>query len=147
MTPTTKKRLSAETKKNPTTRYRKRKNMFKKKGLNYNYKVCVPQFNLEDFCRNQRYLSKKVIAPKNNISKSSVQVNVNCLLPSSTFQNSSHEKKLNVAIGRNKENNDIDDDATITDPEYNSDLSSTVSLYEGSSASEGDSSDNENPKK
>ena len=148
MAPTTKKRLSDQAKKNPTRRYRRRKNPFKKKGVDYHsYKVRNPQFDLEEFRRNRRYLTKQVIAPKINISKSSVQVNANFSSPSSTSHNSSREKTQNVVVGTNKQNNDTNDDATITDPEYDSELSSTVSLYEGSSVSEEDSSENNNPKK
>ena len=50
-------------------------------------------------------------------------------------------------VGTNKQSNDTGDDATITDPEYDSESSSTVSLYEGSGVSEEDPSENENPKK
>ena len=131
-------------------RYRRSKNPFKKKkGGYHSYKICEPHFDLEEFRRNRRYLSKPVIAtPTFNISKSSVQVNVNCSSPSSYTGIESSEKSSNVAVGRKDKDDESSDEETVTDLEFDSDSSSsTESLYEESSDSEEDSSDDEKQRK
>ena len=76
-----------------------------------------------------------------------MQVNVNFSSPSSTTGIQTHGKSPNVAFGRKEQDNNSNNDETVTDPEVHSDSSSTDSLYEESSDGEQDSSDNDSPKK